>query len=238
SNVFRYRQQASVKLGSWFVHEKWMTPSVFKRAAGAQASELDIASGWGSVAGAQAVLERHWDTFFIESDFNYLASIGINAVRLPIGYWTLGLNITAGTAFEDVGQAYANSWPRVLRAINQAAHAHIGVLLDLHGAVGSQNGQPHSGVSDGQTQLFAVPENMDKTIAALEYIAGQLQSVNNVVGIQMLNEPTYDKGLEDSVGILLCFCKINLADACLRYMNDRSIASYRPERRNLDFHPP
>ncbi|KJA20294.1 glycoside hydrolase family 5 protein [Hypholoma sublateritium FD-334 SS-4] len=197
SNVFRYRQQASVNLGSWFVHEKWMTPSVFKCAAGAQASELDIASGWGSVAGAQAVLERHWDTFITESDFNYLASIGINTVRLPIGYWTLGPNFTAGTAFEDVGQAYANSWPRVLRAINQAAHANIGVLLDLHGAVGSQNGQPHSGISDGQTQLFAIPENMDKTIAALEYVAGQLQSVNNVVGIQILNEPTYGTGLED-----------------------------------------
>lgn len=187
-----------------------MTPSLFKCAAGAQASELDIASGWGSVAGAQAVLERHWDTFITESDFQYLAGIGINTVRLPIGYWTLGPTFTDGTAFEGVAQAYTNCWPRVVRAINQAARSNIGVLIDMHGAVGSQNGQPHSGISDGQTHLFDDPDNMDKTIAALKFMMGQLSSVNNVVGIQILNEPTDNEELLPFCGCALMFLKVYL----------------------------
>jgi len=83
--VYRYRQQQSVNLGSWFVQEQWMNPSLFKCASGNKQAEFDVASGWGSVDNARQVLERHWDEWITEADFAYLASIGINTVRLPIG---------------------------------------------------------------------------------------------------------------------------------------------------------
>jgi glucan 1,3-beta-glucosidase len=174
---------------SRFVHESWMTPSTFTCASGTKSSELDIASGWGSVEGARAVLERHWDTWINKSDFDYLASVGINTVRLPIGYWTLGPSFCQGTAFDQVADVYKNSWSRVVRAINMAGNVGIGVLIDLHGAVGSQNGQGHSGISDGATNLFYNQDNMDKTIDVLTFLMQQLGTVTNVVGIQMLNEP-------------------------------------------------
>ncbi|KAI0950502.1 hypothetical protein AcV7_008947, partial [Taiwanofungus camphoratus] len=189
ANVYRYRQQQSVNLGSWFVHEQWMTPSVFTCASGKQISELDIASGWGATVSARAVLEQHWDTFINQTDFEYLASIGINTVRLPIGYWSLGPDFCQGTPFAPVAEVYQNSWARVARAINMAGEAGIGVLVDLHGAPGSQNGQPHSGISDGTVNLFSDPSNVDKTIAILTFLMEQLVNVTNVVGIQMLNEP-------------------------------------------------
>ncbi|KAI0082754.1 glycoside hydrolase [Panus rudis PR-1116 ss-1] len=197
ATIFRYRQQQSVNLGSWFVHEDWMTQSLFKCAAGKKVSELDIAQGWGSQTNARALLERHWDTFINQSDFNYLASIGINTVRMPIGYWNLGPEFCKGTPFESVANVYTGSWPRVVRAINMANEAGIGVLVDLHGAVGSQNGQAHSGISDGVTGLFDSPANIDKTMKVLTFLTKQLASVTNVVGIQMLNEPKGVDSLED-----------------------------------------
>ncbi|KAF8810115.1 glycoside hydrolase [Phlegmacium glaucopus] len=197
AHIYRYRQQQSVNLGSWFVHEKWMTPSLFSCASGRQEAEIDIAYGWWSIDNARIVLERHWDTFINETDFQYLASIGINTVRLPIGYWNLGPDFMQGTAFEFVAQVYRDCWPRIVRAINQAGHFGIGVLVDLHGAVGSQNGQHHSGISDGATNLFSVPSNMDKTVDVLTFLAQKLAGVNNVVGIQILNEPQYVDSLTD-----------------------------------------
>jgi glucan 1,3-beta-glucosidase len=181
-----------------------MTPLIFKCAG---AAEADIPYGWGSQDNARAVLERHWDTFITESDFHYLASIGINTVRLPIGYWNLGPDFSEGTIFEPVSQVYANSWPRIKRAIKHAEEAGIGVLVDLHGAVGSQNGHDHSGVSDGQTTLFSSKQNMDKTIAVLTFLMKQLVSVSNVIGIQVLNEPVYAPELEnfcEPYSYLLC----------------------------------
>lgn len=207
ATIYRYRQQQSVNLGSWFVlphafhtfssdtfpsrfvHENWMSPSLFSCAGGPKVSELDIAYGWNSVQGARAVLERHWDTWIVQSDFDQLASIGINTVRLPIGYWSLGPGFCQATAFEHVAEVYQGSWSRVVRAINMAGKVGIGVLIDLHGAVGSQNGQGHSGISDGKTNLFYDEGNIAKTINVLKFLIQQLGAVTNVVGIQMLNEP-------------------------------------------------
>lgn len=174
-----------------------MTPSLFTCAAGKQLSEIDIASGWGSTTNARAVLERHWDTFVNQSDFEYLSSIGINTVRLPIGYWSLGPLYCENTAFAAVADVYENAWTRVVSAINMAGEAGIGVLVDLHGAPGSQNGQPHSGISDGITGLFDNPTNINQTIAVLTYLTQQLATVTNVVGIELLNEPQDNPGLSD-----------------------------------------
>jgi glucan 1,3-beta-glucosidase len=166
-----------------------MSPSLFACASGKRASEHDIATGWGSTDNARAVLEHHWDSFITRSDFEYLASIGINTVRLPIGYWSLGPVFCQGTDFEPVADVYRDSWPRILRAINWAAQFGIGVLVDLHGAPGSQNGQSHSGVSNGKANLFNDSYNQKKTIEILSFLTGQLATVTNVIGIQLLNEP-------------------------------------------------
>ncbi|KAJ7285959.1 glycoside hydrolase superfamily [Mycena rebaudengoi] len=199
ASVYRYRQQQSVNLlGAYrFLNERWMTPSLFLCASGSQKSELDIASGWNSTKRARAVLERHWDTFISSSDFSYLSSIGINTVRLPIGYFSLGPKFCADTPFADVADVYERSWNFIVRAINWAGEAGIGVLVDLHGAVNSQNGQPHSGISDGVTGLFDSTINMDKTVAVLKFLMQELCNVTNVVGIQILNEPQNVPGLPD-----------------------------------------
>ncbi|KAK4687805.1 hypothetical protein P7C73_g2316, partial [Tremellales sp. Uapishka_1] len=196
--IYRYRQQQSVNLGSWFVQEQWMNPSLFTCASGNKQAELDVASGWGSVDNARQVLEKHWDEWITESDFQYLASIGS---------WSLGPIYCQGTVFEPVSAAYVNSWARVVRAINWAEKYGLGVLVDLHGkslrmfvadspgAPGSQNGQAHSGVSDGQQNLFNNPTNVQLTTNVLTYLTQQLVKVNNVVGIQILNEPSNVDGL-------------------------------------------
>ena len=187
---YRYRQQQAVNLGSWFVQEQWMVPSLFTCAAGPQQAELDVAQGWGGVEEARQVLELHWDQWITESDFEYLASVGINTVRLPIGFWSLGPIYCQGTVFEPVASVYTNAWARVLRAISWAAKYGLGVLVDLHGAPGSQNGQAHAGTSDGQQNLFDDPTNIQLTINVLTYLTQQLVTINNVVGIEILNEPS------------------------------------------------
>jgi len=208
ATVYRYRQQQGVNIGSWFMLEGWMVPSLFSCAAAPAISEYDVATGWNGQA--KQVLEKHWDTFITETDFAWLASLGINTVRLPLGYWHIGTGEqewTTGTLYESVRDNYVGAWPRVLRAISMAEKYGIGVLVDLHGAPGSQNGtiythafsslkglcyflgQQHSGVSDGQANLFSSPSNMQKTISVLQFLTNTLVDVPNVVGIQLLNEP-------------------------------------------------
>lgn len=100
-----------------------------------------------------------------------------------------------------------------MRTINLAAKHGLGILVDLHGdappppftpckltrpgAPGSQNGQAHSGISDGQVNLFNDPTNIQLTLNALTFLTNQLVNVNNVVGIELLNEPSNDATLPD-----------------------------------------
>ncbi|KAF7295032.1 Glycoside hydrolase [Mycena indigotica] len=194
AQIMRYRKQVSVNLGSWFVLERWMSPSMFTSVSGQ--SELDVASAFDPSC-SRRLLERHWARHMNDSDFAYLASIGVNTVRLPLGYWTLGPEYCKDTPFDSVAPVYRNAWSFLVNAINQAAAHNLGVLIDLHGAVGSQNGQPHSGTSDRRVGLFNSPSNVAKTISVLTYLTQQLSNVSNVVGIQILNEPQDNPKLSD-----------------------------------------
>jgi aryl-phospho-beta-D-glucosidase BglC (GH1 family) len=33
------------------------------------------------------VNQDHWNSFIMESDFEFMSSKGINAVRIPVGWW-------------------------------------------------------------------------------------------------------------------------------------------------------
>lgn len=192
ANVYRYRQQQSVNLGAWFVAEGWMQSNYMSCGTGSKQAEMDLLNGFGKTAtgveSAKAYLEEHWDTWITEADFAKLAKIGINTVRIPIGYWSVGPYFCENSAFEPWKDSYTMSWRYVARAINWAAKYNIGVLIDLHGAYGSQNGQPHSGLSNGKIDFFTTA-NMDLTKNLLVWLANEISDVTNVVGIQLLNEP-------------------------------------------------
>ncbi|UZJ52300.1 hypothetical protein CBS101457_001620 [Exobasidium rhododendri] len=192
ANIYRYRQQQGVNLGAWFVQEGWMASNFFSCSTGGNQAEYDVLDGFGQsaagVSNATAYMEKHWDTWITEADFIKMASMGINTVRLPIGYWSAGPYFTQNSPFEAYADVYYYSWRYVARAINWAEKYKIGVLVDLHGAYGSQNGQAHSGLSDGNIEFFST-YNMNLTTNLLVWITGQLANVTNVVGIQLLNEP-------------------------------------------------
>ena len=44
-------------------------------------------ANWLGPEMAPGVFKEHWESFVTESDFEYLSGIGINMVRIPVGYW-------------------------------------------------------------------------------------------------------------------------------------------------------
>ena len=199
ANIMRYRKQIGVNGGSWFVLENWMAPSMFDCAVDGKASEMDFLNGYGGsekgMKSAQARLEEHWDTWIQAKDFVEMKSLGLNTLRLPIGYWHLpGSNFTKNSDFEPYGKVYVNAWKYIKRAIKYADDNDIGVLIDMHGAYGSQNGQPHSGVNNGKADFFN-DFNENKMTKLLVWLVQELEDVSNVIGIELLNEPHNTKRL-------------------------------------------
>ncbi|CAL1698881.1 unnamed protein product [Somion occarium] len=195
SDLFRYRKQRGVNLGSWFVLERWITEAPFRFAKEPAQSDLDVARG----SYAKDVLERHWDNWITEQDWQWIAARGINTVRIPIGYHHIcgaEPSVLRGTDFGDFQHVFEGAWNRITSAIATANRYGLGVLVDLHAAPGKQNRDAHSGTSSHETQFFTksnMKHTTDVLVVLLEHLTRFAQShdpsLHNLVGIELLNEP-------------------------------------------------
>lgn len=66
--LYRYREQAGVNLGSWFSLEGWLSPSLFDQNGTPKGSEMDLVEKLGADK-ATEVLERHWDSWMNDGDW-------------------------------------------------------------------------------------------------------------------------------------------------------------------------
>lgn len=165
-----------VNLGGWLVLEKWMTPSVF---AGTNANdEYSLCIELGEAK--HETLEKHRRGFITAEDFKWIAESGLNAVRIPVGYWV------SGDAEPYVGCIEFLDW-----AMHQAQEYDLRVLIDLHGAPGSQNGWDHSGRS-GVLDWYGNPDNIARSLQTIELLAKRYKSHPALWGIELLNEPRAD----------------------------------------------
>jgi len=162
-----------VNLGGWLLLEKWMTPSLFK---GVDAIDEYT---FMQTPGAQEKIERHRQTFMTEEDFQWLAEHGVTVVRIPVGYWL----------FESEAP-YTPTLGYLDWAVAMAKKHTIKVLIDLHGAPGSQNGRDHSGKT-GSAEWYRHREYRQQTIEILEKIARYYHDEPTVWGIELLNEPKF-----------------------------------------------
>ncbi|KAF2415678.1 glycoside hydrolase [Tothia fuscella] len=165
-----------VNIGAWLVLEKWITPSVFEG--------TDAVDQWtfDATPGARDKLTTHWSTFFDQTELRRIADTGINALRIPIGYW----------AYDNTGTPYLSGADAYLeRAVHWARESHLKVWIDLHGAPGSQNGNNHSGRAGSMD--WQEDDNLQKTIDALIKIAtkyGTSAYGDVIIGIELINEPS------------------------------------------------
>ena len=78
----------------------------------------------------------------------------------------------------------------------QTAKKHgIGVLLDLHGVPGSQNGWDHSG-RQGTLGWHTSKENIDHSLRIVADLASRCKGYDNLIGFELLNEPRWDVPLD------------------------------------------
>lgn len=120
------------------------------------------------------------------ADFQKIAASGFNVVRIPVGFW----------AYDNTGSPYAaGAAPYIDKAITWARQTGLKVIIDLHGAPGSQNGYDNSG-RHLATPRWQTRDNVPHTLRALSKIQTKYgaPSYDDVIaGIELLNEPLIAK---------------------------------------------
>ncbi|KAF2151741.1 glycoside hydrolase family 5 protein, partial [Myriangium duriaei CBS 260.36] len=114
-----------------------------------------------------------------ESDIAKIASVGLNHVRIPLGYWSV---------IPNQGDTYVQGAYQVLgNAVQWASNHGIKVMIDIHGAQGSQNGFDNSGhkgnIGFGQGNTYA------QLRAVLQKVRDDYASNPAVSTIEIVNEP-------------------------------------------------
>lgn len=172
-----------VNAGGWLVTEDWMCPTSLDNDLRAESGMFELWDALEESLGAQAAEEAYnlyRDTWWTEEDFDNCKAIGFNSIRLPFTW--RDLENKDYTPKE-------NGFDRLDWFITECAKREIYVIIDLHGAHGSQNGRHHSGDTRTGGDLYGNEENMDRTEALWVRVAERYKDNKWVAGYDLLNEP-------------------------------------------------
>nr|GEZ47036.1 probable glucan 1,3-beta-glucosidase A [Tanacetum cinerariifolium] len=124
----------------------------------------------------------HWETFIVEKDFKFIAESGLNAVRIPVGWWTAS-DPTPPKPFVGGSLQYLD------KAFLWAEKYNLKVILDLQAAPGSQNGFEHSATRDGLIEWGLTDENIQQTVRVIEFFPARYAANPSLYTVQLINEP-------------------------------------------------
>lgn len=171
-----------VNLGGWLVLEPWITPMLFDNTGDPRVIDEYTYGQYVPANIAIPALQNHWNSWITEADFIAIAAAGLNHVRLPIGYWAF--DVSGGEPYHQ-GQL-----PYLQKAVTWAGNHGLKVIVDLHGAPGSQNGFDNSGQKLPYPRWQSNPQNVARTIAIIKQLANLFKDQTDVVtAIAPLNEP-------------------------------------------------
>ncbi|WOG99055.1 hypothetical protein DCAR_0418402 [Daucus carota subsp. sativus] len=157
-------------------------PSVFvvNSIRGGQ-GEFQVTNGYGPRA-AQ-VMKEHWTTFITEEDFKFISENGLNAVRIPVGWW-IASDPTPPKPY--IGGSLA----ALDNAFMWAKKYRLLVIVDLHAAPGSQNGNEHSASRDGSLEWGKTESTIQQTLDVIDFLSARYAKDPSFYAIELLNEPT------------------------------------------------
>ena len=177
-----------INVGGLFVTESWMCAP---RMSEGSTDHLTLTNTLVKRFGQEKTL-KIWDyyrtNFWGEQDLENCKMMNMNVIRIPFSYMTLD------PAFNNVPTKVGEEFNFDLldNFIEGCARYGLYVILDLHGAYGSQNGQDHSGQifsNASDVDFFSNETKQNKTIHLWEAIAKHYKGVNSIAAYDLLNEP-------------------------------------------------
>jgi glucan 1,3-beta-glucosidase len=130
------------------------------------------------------LIRRHRDQHITKGDFEAIRGYGLNAVRLPIGYWVL-LGPSEGEPYEGPALEYVD------RAVDWAEACGLQIVLDLHGCPGGESGEAPCGRRQRPDGTWKWKDwRFEQSLEAVEVLASRYHKRKCVTGIAVCNEPS------------------------------------------------
>mmetsp|Transcript_41742 Transcript_41742/g.78066 ORF Transcript_41742/g.78066 Transcript_41742/m.78066 type:complete len:642 (+) Transcript_41742:3-1928(+) len=181
---WRHEPWRGVNLGGWLLLEPGPSKELFQQHGPDAECEWDLMLQMREKLGAEGAaraLREHRETFVTEEDFRRIHALGLNAVRIPFGYW-----VVTGPAEGDVFLGPCIEY--LDRALSWCKAYGLQAVVDLHGAPGGESGDRPSGRKRSDWSWH--DWRMSDSLAALRLLAARYQGHPAVAGISVCNEPS------------------------------------------------
>ncbi|CAA3002070.1 probable glucan 1,3-beta-glucosidase A [Olea europaea subsp. europaea] len=157
-------------------------PSVFLMTIGTRLQgDYQLTNGYGPFKAPQ-IMKEHYNTYIVENDFEFISKNGLDAVRIPVGWW-IASDPTPPKPY--VG----GSLIALDNAFQWARKYGIKVILDLHAAPGSQNGFEHSSSRDGFVEWGQTDDSIKETVDVIDFLTARYAKNPRLFAVQLINEP-------------------------------------------------
>jgi aryl-phospho-beta-D-glucosidase BglC (GH1 family) len=184
--------------GGYLLQEFWMTPSGASEEVYDQTTIINNLTERFGEDEAKELIAAWEVAYWQEEDFANCKAMGMNCIRLP--FWWRNLVDEDGNFYgydEESSDPYAAAFERLDWFVDMAGRYGLYVVLDMHGAPGSQSGSDHSGV-DGKDSKEAASKfffgdeaaaNQELYYDLWRVIADRYEGNATVAGYDLLNEP-------------------------------------------------
>ncbi|XAR62181.1 Glucan 1,3-beta-glucosidase [Bertholletia excelsa] len=103
-------------------------------------------------------------------------------VRIPVGWWI--------ASDQSPPKPYVGGSLQALdNAFTWAEKHGVKVIIDLHAAPGSQNGNDHSSSRDGSQEWGKSEDNIQQTVHVIDFLTERYASRQSLYAVELLNEP-------------------------------------------------
>ncbi|KAG6393022.1 hypothetical protein SASPL_147252 [Salvia splendens] len=107
---------------------------------------------------------------------------GLNAVRIPVGWWI--------ASDPNPPKPYVGGSLQALdNAFSWAEKYGMKVIIDLHAAPGSQNGWEHSASRDRSQEWGQTDENSQQTVDVIDFLTARYANSPSLFAVELMNEP-------------------------------------------------
>mmetsp|Transcript_40240 Transcript_40240/g.93189 ORF Transcript_40240/g.93189 Transcript_40240/m.93189 type:complete len:597 (-) Transcript_40240:116-1906(-) len=180
-----------VNLGGWLLLEPGPSYPLFmqhpqkdKEEARCEWDIMKVLNGKFGKKGAAEVIRSHRESHMTKADFQRVRSCGLNAVRLPFGYWL----VTEPRPKEPyVGPALEY----IDRAVAWAEEFGLQIVLDLHGCPGGESPEAPCGRRQRPERRWHWSHwDFQASLKVLQALATRYANCPCVTGIAVCNEPS------------------------------------------------